>query len=101
MQIYYLSGRWRLQRLLMAKTFLIMKLIAFLLLVACLQVSASGNSQTISLSEKNAPLPKVFKSIEKQTKYVFFFDMALVEGAKKVSVQFSNASIDDVLNACF
>ncbi|WP_081171134.1 TonB-dependent receptor [Niastella populi] len=101
MEINYLSGRWRLQRRLIAKTFLIMKLIAFLLLVACLQVSATGNSQTITLSEKNAPLPKVFKSIEKQTKYVFFFDMALVEGSKKVTLQFSNATIDDVLQACF
>lgn len=101
MQINPLSGRRRLQRGLMAKTLLIMKLIAFLLLVACLQVSAAGNSQTITLSEKNAALPKVFESIEKQTNYVFFFDADLISKAKKVSVQLSNASIDDVLRACF
>lgn len=101
MQINPLSGRRRVQRGLMAKTLLIMKLIAFLLLVACLQVSATGNSQTITLSEKNAALPKVFESIEKQTNYVFFFDSDLISKAKKVSVQLSNASIDDVLRACF
>lgn len=101
MQINPLSGRWLLQRGLMAKTLLIMKLIAFLLLVACLQVSATGNSQTITLSEKNVALPKVFESIEKQTNYVFFFDADLISKAKKVSVQVSNAAINDVLRACF
>ncbi|MET0464901.1 MAG: TonB-dependent receptor [Chitinophagaceae bacterium] len=78
-----------------------MKLIAFLILVTCLQVSATGNSQSISLSEKNAALPKVFESIEKQTNYVFFFDADQMAKAKKVNVKFSNATIEDVLKACF
>jgi TonB-dependent starch-binding outer membrane protein SusC len=101
MQINLLSGRWRLQRHPIAKTLLIMKLIAFLMMVTCLQVSATGNSQTITLSEKNASLPKVFETIEKQTNYVFFFDADQMAKAKKVNVQFSNANIEEVLKACF
>ena len=52
--------------------FRIMKLVAFLLIVA-IHVNASGFSQ-ITLSEKNAPLEKVFKVIENQSGYVFFYD---------------------------
>ena len=101
MQINFLSDRWQLQRHPVPKMMLIMKLIAFFLLVTCLQVSATGNSQTISVSEKNASLPKVFELIEKQTNYVFFFDADQLSKAKKVNVKFSNATIDDVLRACF
>ncbi len=100
MQINFLSGRWHLQRHLKTKTLLIMKLIAFFMLVACLQVSASGNSQQITLAEKNAALPKVFESIEKQTSFVFFFDADLLAKAKKVTLQFANAPIEEVLKAC-
>ncbi|MBO9657690.1 MAG: SusC/RagA family TonB-linked outer membrane protein, partial [Chitinophagaceae bacterium] len=78
-----------------------MKIIAFLMLVTCLQVSATGNSQTITLSEKNASLPKVFESIEKQTNYVFFFDADQLSKSKKVSLYLYNATIEDVLKACF
>jgi len=101
MQIKILSGRWQLQRYPIAKTMLIMKLIAFIMLVTCLQVSATGNSQTISLSEKNASLQKVFESIEKQTNYVFFFDADQLAKAKKVDLRFFKADIDEVLKACF
>ncbi len=48
------------------KTLLVMKLTAFLLLAACVQVSAKGFGQTISLYEKNAPLEKVIQQIKKQ-----------------------------------
>lgn len=101
MQIKILSGRWQLQRYPIAKTMLIMKLIAFIMLVTCLQVSATGNSQTISLTEKNASLQKVFESIEKQSNYVFFFDADQLAKAKKVNLWFSKANIDEVLKACF
>ena len=47
-----------------SKTLLIMKLTAILLLATCLQVSATGYSQKISISEKNAPLEKVMLQIK-------------------------------------
>src|SRR5687767_15031488 len=101
MQINFLRSRWHVQRRRVVKTLLIMKLIAFFMLVACLHVSAEGSSQTITLSEKNVPLLKVFESIEKQTNFVFFFDTELLAKAKKVDVKFVNAPIDQVLKACF
>lgn len=79
--------------------FRIMKLAAFLLIVS-FHVSATGVSQ-ITLSEKNAPLEKVFNAIEKQSGYVFFYDYAWLDEAKTVSIKVKNAPLADVLNVCF
>ncbi|MEO5593351.1 MAG: TonB-dependent receptor [Chitinophagaceae bacterium] len=77
-----------------------MKLSAFLLLAACIQVSAKGYGQ-ISLSENNASLEKVFKAVEHQSEYVFFYDYAWLKQAKPVTIKAKNASLDDVLSICF
>lgn len=79
--------------------FRIMKLVAFLLIIA-IHVSAKGVSQ-ITLSEKNAPLKKVFKAVENQSGYVFFYDYAWLQESKSVSIKVKNASLTEVLNACF
>lgn len=83
------------------KTLLIMKLTTVLLLVACLQVSAGGYAQTITLSERNAPLEKLFREIRKQTGYTFFYNTRTLEGAAPVSIQVREASLQEVLEHCF
>jgi len=85
----------------MRKTLLIMKFIAVFLLAVCLNAAAIGNAQKVSISEQNAPLEKVFKEIKRQTGYTFVFRDALLKKAKKVTVNFTNASIEQVLNYCF
>jgi hypothetical protein len=85
----------------LTKTLLIMNLTAILLTATCLQVSAMGFAQTITLSEKHVPLQKVFKSIEDQTGYVFFFNYAWLRHARKVSVEAKNASLMEALELCF
>ncbi|MBS1564262.1 MAG: TonB-dependent receptor plug domain-containing protein, partial [Bacteroidetes bacterium] len=77
-----------------------MKLTAFLLLAACLQVSASGNAQSITLSEKNVSLQKVFKQIQRQAPYDFVYSSELLQQAGKVSIDVSNAGIEQVLQLC-
>jgi TonB-linked SusC/RagA family outer membrane protein len=77
-----------------------MKLSVLLILIANLQLSARGYSQ-ITLSEKNAPLEKVFKAIENQSGYVFFYDYAWLKEAKTVNLKVKNASLTEVLEACF
>ncbi|QEH41487.1 TonB-dependent receptor [Chitinophaga sp. XS-30] len=76
-----------------------MKLSAIILLSACLQVSAKGYSQRVTLSERNASLEKVFRYIEKQTGYVFFFDQQLLDQAKKVTVTLKRSSLEHALEA--
>jgi len=83
------------------KTLLVMKMTAFLLLAACLQVSASGYSQKITLSVREAPLEKVFKEIERQSGYSFWYPSRHLANAAKVTLQLRDASLDSVLRKCF
>jgi len=77
-----------------------MKLTIFLLIIAALQVSAAGYGQKINLSERNAPLEKIFREIKKQSGYRFFYEDALLQQAKKVDINVRNASIEEVLDLC-
>jgi len=85
----------------LTKTLLIMKFTAILLTVTCLQLGATGLAQNITLSERNVPLQKVFKSIEGQTGYVFFFNYAWLRHARRVNVEARNASLMEALELCF
>src|SRR6187397_840734 len=83
------------------QTFLAMQLSALFIFMACLQVSANGYAQKISISEKNASIQKIFKEIEKQSEYEFFYNERLLQGARKVNIKLVNASLEEVLGACF
>jgi len=91
---------FNLKRRLHRKTFLVMKLSVIILLSACMQLYAKSYAQLVSLSEKNAPLEKVFRNIEKQTGYVFFYDHKLLDLAPKVSIDLRNAPLEKALDLC-
>ncbi|EDM34882.1 putative outer membrane protein [Pedobacter sp. BAL39] len=79
---------------------MVMKLIFFIITVACMQVSASGYAQKISINQKDAVLTKVFSSIESQTGYSFFWkntDLTKI----KVDVKLKNAPLEDALKEIF
>lgn len=78
-----------------------MKITAILLLAACLQVSATGYSQKVTLSKKNAPLEKIFRAIKVQTGYSFFFDESLLRNASNVTIEVTQMPLSDVLDLCF
>lgn len=82
-------------------TFLAMKLTAILVLTAVLQVSAKTYSQTITLNVQNAPLDKVVKEIEKQSKFNFFYQEGLFQNAKPVTVSVSKSTLTQALELCF
>lgn len=79
----------------------IMKLTAIFLLAVCLQVSATGFSQKVTLSMKDAPLQKVFKEINRQTGLQFFYKDALLKQVGKVDIDVKNVPVEDVLKQCF
>ena len=95
--LYAIAKRWHLPK----QTLLIMKFTAIILLSACLTASATGFSQTVTLSEKNATLEKVFASIKKQTGYVFFYDEAWLQRAEKVTIDVKNIPLENALQICF
>ena len=83
------------------KTLMVMKLTVVLLLAACLQANATGFAQTFTLSLKEVPIEKVFKAIQKESGYHFFYNERLLKSCKKVTVQVNNASLQTVLDLCF
>lgn len=78
-----------------------MRLTVIIQLVVCLTASARGNSQKVTISESNVPIEKVFRLIEEQTGYVFFYEYALLNKAKKVSINLKDASLINALQLCF
>ncbi|GGA91898.1 TonB-dependent receptor [Puia dinghuensis] len=78
-----------------------MRLTAIFLLAASLQLSASGLSQTVTLSKKNATLEQVFESLQQQTGYNFLFNSHMLAKAKKVTIKVHNATVEEVLTLCF
>src|SRR4051794_3896719 len=85
---------------LLTKTLLFMKFTAVFFLAACLQVNAAGYAQKISLSEKNASLEKVFRTIEKQSGYLFWYEYALLRQSEKINVNAKNLSLTEALDLC-
>ena len=85
----------------MIKMFMIMKLTTIFTLVICLNASANGYSQNVSLNEINSPLDKVFREIKKQSDYTFVYTKALLKKANTVTVNINNASVEQALEACF
>lgn len=84
-----------------AQTLRIMKLLTFLLIAFCLQVSANSYAQKITLSGKNLSLEKIFRLIEKQTDYVFFFDEDGLQRARTVTINIKRATLSEALTLCF
>src|ERR1051325_5326878 len=106
----YLTALWKagaislsnhLHSFLNSKTFLVMKLTTILLFAACLQLSAAGYGQRITLSGQDMPLKKVFTEIQKQSGFSFFYSDRLLENAKKVTIEARNEDLEQVLNHVF
>src|SRR5690606_36761034 len=68
----------------------IMKLTSFFLAIACLHVSASSLSQTITLYAKNHPMTTVFSAIEAQTGHLLVYNDQHVKSSQLVSVDVKN-----------
>lgn len=80
------------------KILLTMKLTTLLILVALLQVRATSNAQ-ITISNHRITLDKVFKEIQKQGGYDFFYNNSLINGLGPISLDVKNASLSAVLDA--
>ena len=78
-----------------------MKLLIFLTVVSCLQVSATGYGQTVTLSVKNIPLEKVFKEVKKQTGFSFVYTRDQLKNTLPVTCNVLKAELKEVLSICF
>ncbi len=83
------------------KPFLIMR-IALTLMIFCTLTSFAGiSAQTITINASNKEIAKVLTAIEKQGHYRFIFNSRLKDLKQKVSVTFTDAIINDVLQKLF
>ena len=83
------------------KCFLIMKLLIVLLTVACLQVSAKGFTQNITIDLKSVELKKALFAIEKKSIYRFLYSDANLPDQKRVTIRANNTPINEVLDKIF
>jgi TonB-linked SusC/RagA family outer membrane protein len=67
------------------------------MVVACLQVTARGLGQSISLTLKEAPLEKVFKEIKKQTGYSFVYTRVQLNSTHSINCELKNVEIETAL----
>lgn len=78
----------------------IMRMVSFLMLVVCLQVTAKTFSQTISFSGKNVSLKEALTAVEKQTGYfIFYSDKNVLAEAKPVSLTVKDMPLKTFLDA--
>jgi TonB-linked SusC/RagA family outer membrane protein len=79
------------------KLLLIMKFSVFFLFVFCMQVSATGFSQKISMKISRVNLEKAFDLIEKETKFRFVYNDDYLPPNKKISLDVKDISITQLL----
>ena len=79
-----------------------MKLTFILLFVSFMQVSASLYSQDarVSIQVKETLIEDVFQLIEQQTNYVFVYNHEQVSKVGKISAEFKDQCVAEVLDIC-
>ncbi|MFT3823887.1 MAG: TonB-dependent receptor [Chitinophagaceae bacterium] len=83
------------------KFLLVMKIMALLLFVACLHANADVVAQQVTLSERTAPLEKIFSQIEKQTGFSFLYSDEMLQKTVPVSITANRMQLADVLKEIF
>ena len=83
------------------RTIKIMKLTVLMLTVCLSQMVAATYAQTtkLNVSAKEETLENVLKQIEKQSEFLFFYNLEEVNKNEKISIRKKNANIQDVLDA--
>ncbi|MEP7144233.1 MAG: TonB-dependent receptor [Ferruginibacter sp.] len=77
-----------------------MKLAIVLLLFFTFQVNAKTHAQKITIVKNNIHLSEVFKSIEQQTGYLFFYDKALIQKTSPFDIDIRNETLENALSDC-
>src|SRR5690606_15791665 len=83
------------------KLLIMIKIIIALVLTAVIQAGAAVHAQEATIEVSNAPLREVFAKLRKQTGYHFLFLTDDLKAAKPVSLDVTDASLNDVLDICF
>ena len=80
------------------KLLLTMKISLILLFVTILQATATIYSQNVSVDIKNQTLRELFKAVESQSNYRFFYNDQLTALDKTITVKVKNSPVTDLLD---
>lgn len=83
------------------RSIIIMKLTIAFMLAGIMSIYAEGKAQTITYSCKNTSLIEVFETIERQTDYVVFYNKALLEKSKPVTLDVHGMNLPQFLDRVF
>jgi TonB-linked SusC/RagA family outer membrane protein len=72
---------------------------SFFLVALCMQVSASGLSQTVSFKGRDVRLRDVFTAIKEQTGYAVVYNPDLLDKAHAVTIDVRDVLLEDLLHA--
>lgn len=78
-----------------------MRLTAILLTITFFHAVAGSSAQNVTVKCKESSLQEVFKQIEKQTNYTFFYKTAILATGKPVTIEMKNVPVETVLEKCF
>lgn len=78
----------------------VVKLLIALLFLCTTDLIANGYAQRITLVKKAILLSEAFRSIEKQSGYLFFYDKDLIQSVAPIDVRIRNATVEEALAAC-
>jgi len=82
------------------KVILLMKAVFLLILVTCMQVSATVYSQQkFTLSIKQTEVSSILTKIQKQSDYRFFYNYTSIKKLGKVDLDVKDATIDQILSS--
>ncbi len=87
-----------------SKTFRIMRLTVFLILISVSQVFGGKSYSQItelSLNLKNVTVQQVLDEIEEQSEFYFLYSSKLIDVTRKVDVDVENRKIDEILDQVF
>ncbi len=74
-----------------------MKITTVFLFAACMHVSSSTRSQTVTFTGKDVPLSKVFAVVKQQTGYVFFYNKTILRDGASINVQAKDQPLEAFL----
>lgn len=83
------------------KPILVMKLTILLIVICSVNASAGLVAQTITLKMQNAEIAQVLYNIQKQGEFRFLYNAKLKDLRRKVSPDFNNNNISDVMSVLF
>ena len=76
-------------------------LISLLLVNSFFTLYAGTQLSGITISRKDAPLSEIFVTVYQQSGFYFLYQDEVLKGAKKVTIDVKDATIEEVLEICF